>query len=303
MHKSIVNPAALDDEASRYQLLETLRAYARERLEEGGEADDVRRRHAGHYAERAAQMQAAALTGVGVGAAFRLSVFDTDDTRAAISWALDSPVPEDAELALRIAARLSGAGPQARLNTGVVANADRLLARRRGRRSGVRGCDSGWARGRRAVHRRRSGAGREACPSGPCPRDGRFVALLGTAAAYSALIFGATARGRFDDAREVVAEGMRRFETDHARSYFEYHTTRIELTAGDAAAARRHAEEAVSLARRAEFPARLAQALCMLGQVTVRTDPRTARPRSTRSRRSNSRRPSSPGKACTTHSS
>ena len=74
-------------------------------------------------------MQAAALTGVGVGAAFRLSVFDTDDTRAAISWALDSPVPEDAEgTALRIAARLSGAGPQARLNTGVVANADRLLA-------------------------------------------------------------------------------------------------------------------------------------------------------------------------------
>ncbi len=70
---------------------------------------------------------------------------------------------------------------------------------------------------------------------------------------------------------------MRRFEADHNRSYFEYHATRIELTAGDAAAARRHAEEAVSLARRAEFPARLAQALCMLGQVTVRTDPRTAR--------------------------
>ena len=47
---------------------------------------------------------------------------------------------------------------------------------RRGRRSGVRGCDSGWARGRRAVHRRRSGPGREACPSGPSPRDGRFLA-------------------------------------------------------------------------------------------------------------------------------
>ena len=33
----------------------------------------------------------------------------------------------------------------------------------------------------------------------------------------------------------------------------------------------------MSLARRAEFPARLAQALCMLGQVTVCADPRTAR--------------------------
>ena len=254
VHKSIVNPVALDDEASRYQLLETLRAYARERLEEGGEADDVRRRHAGHYAERAAQMQAAALTGVGVGAAFRLSVFDTDDTRAAISWALDSPVPKDAELALRIAARLSGAGPQARLNSGVVANADRLLARAADADPGFEGAilaglaadalfiDGDLAQAEKLAHQALARGTGDSSP------------LLGAAAAYSALIFGATARGRFDDAREVVVKGMRRFETDHTRSYFEYHATRIELTAGDAAAARRHAEEAVSLARRARVP-------------------------------------------------
>ena len=35
---------------TRYQLLETLRAYARERLDEAGEADAWRRRHAEHYA-------------------------------------------------------------------------------------------------------------------------------------------------------------------------------------------------------------------------------------------------------------
>ncbi|HXY95127.1 MAG TPA: adenylate/guanylate cyclase domain-containing protein, partial [Acidimicrobiia bacterium] len=35
---------------NRYQLLETMRAYARERLEESGEADAWRRRHAAHYA-------------------------------------------------------------------------------------------------------------------------------------------------------------------------------------------------------------------------------------------------------------
>ena len=48
--KSMVVAEATDDGTTRYQMLETLRQYARERLDETGDADDWRRRHAEHYA-------------------------------------------------------------------------------------------------------------------------------------------------------------------------------------------------------------------------------------------------------------
>jgi hypothetical protein len=70
---------------------------------------------------------------------------------------------------------------------------------------------------------------------------------------------------------------MHRFDTANVHAFVEYHAARIEIAAGDAAAGRSHAELAVSLARRAEFPLRLVQALSVLGQATVRTDPATAR--------------------------
>ena len=37
------------DDTTRYAMLETLRQFARERLEEAGDADRWRRRHAEHY--------------------------------------------------------------------------------------------------------------------------------------------------------------------------------------------------------------------------------------------------------------
>jgi predicted ATPase len=36
--------------STRYQMLESLRHYARERLDSAGTADEIRRRHAQHYA-------------------------------------------------------------------------------------------------------------------------------------------------------------------------------------------------------------------------------------------------------------
>ena len=48
--KSMVVAERTDDGTTRYQLLETLRQYARERLDETGAADGWRRRHAEHYA-------------------------------------------------------------------------------------------------------------------------------------------------------------------------------------------------------------------------------------------------------------
>ena len=90
-----------DDDSTRYQLLETLRQYARERLDEAGVADDVRRRHATHYCERAEAL-GPALHGAGEIAARRQIRADLDDLRAAVFWAADSGT--DGELAIRVIA-------------------------------------------------------------------------------------------------------------------------------------------------------------------------------------------------------
>jgi hypothetical protein len=94
---------------------------------------------------------------------------------------------------------------------------------------------------------------------------------------YSVLTFCAVARGDFDNARELLAQARRRVDRDHSIAFLELLAARVELAAGELAAARRHAETAVSLARRTAFPFRLAQALSLLAATTVRTDPSTAR--------------------------
>jgi predicted ATPase/class 3 adenylate cyclase len=280
VRKSMINLVVIDDETSRYQLLETLRAYARERLEERGEADEIRRRHARLYAERGAQRGEAFLTGVGLHAASRMTYLDTDDTRAALTWALDSPDPDDAVLALQIGALLAGVGPAGRRDTGVSTNADRLLARAEQTQSEfVVGILTGLAadalfmdgdpdRAQELAARAVAAAART---SNPLTRRQDLVG------AQSVLVFTAIARGDFDDARRVALEALDQVDADHARSYFEFHAARIELAAGDRVEARRHAEAAIDFARRASFPMRLAQGLTALASATVRTEPLTAR--------------------------
>jgi non-specific serine/threonine protein kinase len=89
---------------SRYRLLETLRAFARERLQERGEADAVGRRHLAYYAafvDRASGH-------LGIWAASRASRGSTSspsrwkNIRGALDWALE----RDAEAALRMAVGL-----------------------------------------------------------------------------------------------------------------------------------------------------------------------------------------------------
>ena len=90
---------------TRYSMLETLRQYAREQLDESGDGDQRRRRHAGHYARFAEEV------GVGLQGANELEVRaqvreELDNLRAAFNWALDSDDEEDSELAIAIVAHL-----------------------------------------------------------------------------------------------------------------------------------------------------------------------------------------------------
>jgi len=99
--KSMVN---IDDSAegdARYRMLETLRAYSRERLDERGESDAWRRRHAQYYADLSEQL-GAAMYGPDELAVRRRFRAELDNIRAAVTWALDSADPAEQELGVRV---------------------------------------------------------------------------------------------------------------------------------------------------------------------------------------------------------
>jgi predicted ATPase len=103
--KSMVNAEKTADDTTRYSMLEALRQYARERLDETGVSDLWRRRHAAHYAVFAEAI-APELTGPEELTARRRLAFELDNVRAAVTWALDSPAEADAELGVGIIAHL-----------------------------------------------------------------------------------------------------------------------------------------------------------------------------------------------------
>jgi predicted ATPase/class 3 adenylate cyclase len=107
--KSMLVPETGTDGATRYGMLETLRQFSRERLDETGGTDACRRAHAEHYASSARD--------IGHGLAGSDHVFwverlraDLDNSRAAVGWALERDDPEERELAPRILAALEETG-------------------------------------------------------------------------------------------------------------------------------------------------------------------------------------------------
>jgi predicted ATPase/class 3 adenylate cyclase len=91
---------------TRYTLLETMRQYALERLDEHDDADAVRRRHAQHYVTTAQQMEAGLYGPDELASRARVGD-DLDNLRAAVTWGLDRADPHDRELALLIIAHLA----------------------------------------------------------------------------------------------------------------------------------------------------------------------------------------------------
>ncbi|MEU4234239.1 BTAD domain-containing putative transcriptional regulator [Nonomuraea sp. NPDC026600] len=87
----------------RYSMLETIRAYASDRLAEAGEADAYRRRHVVHLLDLAERAVPELRTGAQVEWIERLSA-ERDDYSVALRWALDQ---RDVELALRLCAALN----------------------------------------------------------------------------------------------------------------------------------------------------------------------------------------------------
>ena len=82
--RSLVRREESDDGQPRFRMLETIREYALERLEESGEAENLRRRHADYY--RRLVEDAAREAGSGAGVYDRLES-DLDNLRGALAWA------------------------------------------------------------------------------------------------------------------------------------------------------------------------------------------------------------------------
>jgi predicted ATPase/class 3 adenylate cyclase len=272
VHKSMINRVAAETPVSRYQLLETLRAYARAGLEEREEADEARRCHASHYALQAEQRVAAMVSGVGINPTIVATALDIDDIRAAISWALDSPQADDVELALRIVACFGGSPPVQRLAAGIVARSAELLERTEGsspilRARVLNGMASDAALIDGDIQRASALARQALVDAGPLTGDDPVPHLP-----WMWLSMAAVARGDFDDARQTVALLRGHTTTDHHLAFAEMFAARVEGAAGYAIAARAHAEAALKLARRSQFPVRIAQALDLLARVTLRFD-------------------------------
>jgi predicted ATPase/class 3 adenylate cyclase len=107
LEKSLLRQEEGADGEPRFAMLETVQEYARERLEESGEPEETRRRHAEHYLALAETAEPE-LLGADQGRWMRLLGSEFANLREAHSWFLD-PGQEDGERAgmrLRLAAVL-----------------------------------------------------------------------------------------------------------------------------------------------------------------------------------------------------
>ena len=99
--KSLVRQEAIDDQP-RFSMLETIRAFAQERLAESGQAEAARRRHAAHFAAFAEALEPD-LTGARQAQALERLAREHENLRRAVRFAVDA---RHSELGLRLGAAL-----------------------------------------------------------------------------------------------------------------------------------------------------------------------------------------------------
>ena len=278
--KSMVVADAAPDGTTRYSMLETLRAYARERLDESGDPDAWRRRHAAHYAGFAER------AGPGLEGPEELVWRDRvraelDNLRAAVAWALDSNTPADAQPALRIVAALAYEAVMD-MTSGVSVWAERAVPRADettpGRRTAILGAaaiQATYVGDLEAAQTLAHDALRDGLPPNcPCPGP-----------AYTALAITELVNGRPDEALRFVRLGLHDLETvvgDDTFKISEFHSTvsMFSTFCGDLATARAEADEGLRLARLVGSPSAAAMALAAAGTARFAPIPWRHSPRS-----------------------
>ena len=98
----VIAELAAESGGVRYRLLDPIRQYAREKLEQSGEAEDIRRAHAEYFLALAEEIEPQ-LIGPLEAECFEHLEEEIDNVRAALSWASEHG---EAELGLRLAGAL-----------------------------------------------------------------------------------------------------------------------------------------------------------------------------------------------------
>jgi predicted ATPase/class 3 adenylate cyclase len=111
--KSLIVTELTEGGTTRYSMLETLRQYARERLDEADASDDRRRRLASYYADFSEQLAPGLFTADEIATRRRIQL-ELDNLRAAVGWALDRDDRDDNELGVRIPAAFFTEGAMGR---------------------------------------------------------------------------------------------------------------------------------------------------------------------------------------------
>ncbi|HXY95126.1 MAG TPA: adenylate/guanylate cyclase domain-containing protein [Acidimicrobiia bacterium] len=273
--KSMVTVEETDAGVTRYQLLETMRQYAREQLDGAGDGDEWRRRHAAYYADFARELWHG-LRGPDE-LAWRVRFRnELDNIRAAVTWSLDREDDDDSEVALRIIAELGFEVVNDR-TVGVGGWALRAVDRARRADPGVRAAVLGAAAAELALSANSQTArplATEALADDE-PVDCR-VRGIGTLA----LSLVETYAGHADEAMQLVGNLLVALEDggdEWTRTGFQSTLSTWETVAGAADEARSHAELSLRLARASGNPSAIINATWALGYAAQYDDPDLAR--------------------------
>jgi predicted ATPase/class 3 adenylate cyclase len=269
--KSMVAEEEGPGQASRYRLLETMRAYARQQLA-AGELDRLQRRHAEHYAAFAQEAGPELLGPAQLQWQRRIRA-ERDNLQAAVTWALTSDV-QARPLAFRIVAALATLAP---ISPGTVGGwAEACLAQIAACPPELRAAvlaaaaDGAFFAGDLPLARRRA----EDALREPASGDPFSLGMLRAVLAQACTWTGQPERGA-SIAREGRQEAAQR-GIEVLVGYFHAVEAMAWTAAGDYAAARRPAMEAVEVARRVQNPALSATAFYMAATAIWPGDPQTA---------------------------
>ncbi|HXY92917.1 MAG TPA: hypothetical protein VEP49_10600, partial [Acidimicrobiia bacterium] len=259
------------DGTTRYRLLETMRAFAREKLDANDQTDHWRRRHAAYYATFAEEA-GRALSGPDELPWVRRLEADFDNIRAALRWGADAPEQADADLALRIIIGLAQFGP--RVSWGMGGWAEMLAPRARAStlddRTLVLTHAGSWHVLRDELEQAQELA-REALGvvDDPSPRAVSWSYFVLASATYR--------QGDTSGGLELIAEAHGALDAQHAepRYHADLHglASLLLLSVGDLEGAGREADAMLEIARLRHNPTTMAGALGYVGRARFTEDP------------------------------
>lgn len=269
--KSMLTSEVGPEGTTRYSMLETLRQFARERVDETDCADDWRRKHAEHYSTIARQVGFGLVGPDEVEWLSRLQA-ELDNVRAAVGWALDHDGSYERELGVRIVAPLAYAGwqrPQIGIARSVAQAADHASTLGPELRAPVlAGAASFWWN--QGFPDRARELARTAL------LDGIVTTSPFPLAAHQALMAIEVSLGNYDAALTVgndVRPALDALDNPHAASTILSGLAIWEAMAGQVYESRRDAERSLELGRQSRNPYALANAFHAVMWANHREDP------------------------------